>query len=298
MSRGPRVPTAVARRVTALACERFVREDIAWETQRSRYAMTYAQQRAPRGVEASTRVVGGVPCLEMTPKDARDDAAIVHIHDGGYCIGSPRNARAYAGWLARHLSVRVVMPDYRLAPEHPFPAAFEDAAAVTDAVFAEFGRVALSGASAGGGLATAVAADRRDAGRASPDALVLLSPWLDLTDNHVWDLELASRDPILTPEWIAACGAAYATGDFYDPRVSPLLGSVAGLPAALVICGSDEILASDSMRFAAAVHAAGGSASLRVVPGLWHIFALQVGTLREADRATQAVADFLGGALS
>jgi acetyl esterase/lipase len=284
--------------MVALASERFVRDDLAWETQRSRYAMTYAQQRAPRGVAVSTRVVGGVPCLELTPKRPRDDAAIVHLHDGGYCIGSPRNARAYAGLLARDLSVRVVLPDYRLAPEHPFPAAFEDASAVTDAVFAEVGRVALSGASAGGGLAAAVAADRRDAGSPAPDALVLLSPWLDLTDNHVWDLELASRDPILTPEWLAASGAAYATGDVYDPRVSPLLGSVAGLPPALVICGSDEILASDSMRFAAAVHAAGGAASLRVAPGLWHIYALQVGVLREADLAAGAVTGFLRHALS
>ncbi len=156
-------------------------------------------------------------------------------------------------------------------------------------------RIALSGDSAGGGLAVALAARLRDAGDPGPAALVLVSPWLDLTNDRLGDRPLIARDPLLQPAWLARAAEAYTSRgtDLADPAVSPLLGSLAGLPPVLVQAGADDILISDSIAFVAGVQAAGGRARLSIGNGLWHDFPLQAGMLAAADSGVRQVVHLL-----
>jgi acetyl esterase/lipase len=218
--------------------------------------MTSAAQ-LPKGTVVTADRLAGVPVERVTTAASDPDRVVLHLHGGGYTIGTPAAARGWAAALAHTGGLTVVGPDYRLAPEHPFPAGLDDAEAVWRALVDTGGvdasRIALSGDSAGGGLAVALAARLRDAGDPGPAALVLVSPWLDLTNDRLGDRPLIARDPLLQPPWLAQAAAAYVNGgaDLADPAVSPLLGSLAGLRPVLVQAGADDILISDSIAFVA-----------------------------------------------
>ncbi len=176
-------------------------------------------------------------------------ATVVHFHGGGYCLGSAGTARSWAAHLSAAAGCTVILPEYRLAPEHRFPAAVEDAKAVVAALTDETGpaSVVLSGDSAGGGLALAVAISMREDGKALPAGCILLSPWLDLGRDRAADPALARRDLMLTPEWLGACARAYADpSSWSDPLVSPLHAPHGGLMPLLIQVGTDEVLAPDA----------------------------------------------------
>jgi monoterpene epsilon-lactone hydrolase len=222
---------------------------------------------------------------------------VLHFHGGGYCVGSPRIVRAWAAHLSRGARCRVVLAGYRLAPEHPHPAALDDARAVAaallpDALLPDHGAapVVVSGDSAGGGLALALLLARRDAGQALPAGAMLAAPWLDLTADRRSQPGLVRRDTVLSPAWLDACAAAYAgPAGRADPAISPLLADLAGLPPLLIQAGSDDLLAPDAARLAAAAAAAGVDVTYTRWPGLGHDFVLQPGVLAAADSAlTQA----------
>jgi acetyl esterase/lipase len=188
-----------------------------------------------------------------------------------------------------------VLPDYRLAPEHPHPAALDDARAVMKAVLGEDSPcpVVVSGDSAGGGLAMAVALELR--GEARIAGCILVSPWLDLTADRQAVPDLVRRDTLLSPRWLAACAAAYAPAPQQQgPSVSPLLAAHDGLPPLLIQSGSDDILAPDAERMAASVSAAGVDVTYTRWPRMWHDFALQPGLVAAADRALAQAAWFVG----
>jgi monoterpene epsilon-lactone hydrolase len=218
---------------------------------------------------------------------------VLHLHGGGYCVGSPRTPRSWAAHLSTATGARVVLPEYRLAPEHPYPAAFDDARAVWTELTAQ-GPVLLSGDSAGGGLALALALSLRDAGRPTPPAAILLSPWLDLGRDRRADPDLVRRDVLLSPSWLAACARAYAApAAWTDPLVSPLHASQAGLPPLLIQAGTDELLAPDAALLAARAQAAGTDVTYTRWPWLWHDFMLQPGLLAAADSALAQAAWFV-----
>ena len=248
--------------------------------------------RLPHGIERHDTMVAGV--LADRWQDARATSpgpgTVLFLHGGAYCVGSPRTHRALAAWLARDCGLPVVVPDYRLAPEHPFPAALEDALAVYDAL-AALGPVIVAGDSAGGGLALVLATQVRDSGRTVPTALVLLSPWVDLRAAH--QPPPVPGEAMLSADWMQACAAHYAGAVRDDPRVSPLLAEHHGLPPVLIQCGTDELLCEQSRALHAALLAAGVESTLDVAAQRWHVYQLHAGQLPSANAAVSRIARFL-----
>jgi len=226
-----------------------------WQVQRTRLDLLARVFRLPRGTTVAEQVVGGVRAEVVSSQGTGSQPTVVHFHDGGYCLGSARTARSWAAHLAARLGCRVVLPEYRLAPEYPYPAALEDARAVMTALSsqAKQGLIVVSGDSAGGGLALALILRMRDEGHELPAGCILLSPWLDLSRDRRAVPDLVRRDVLLTPDWLAACARAYAgPSGCAAHQVSPLRAAHSGLPPLLIQAGADELLAPDAGVLAAA----------------------------------------------
>jgi epsilon-lactone hydrolase len=226
---------------------------------------------------------------------------VVHFHGGGYCTGSALTPRSWAAHVSAQAGARVILPEYRLAPEHPHPAALEDARAILAALSgpAQPGSVVVSGDSAGGGLALALLLALRDEAQDLPAGAILLSPWLDLGRDRRADPDLVRQDVVLSPDWLEACARAYAApASWADPLVSPLRAPHAGLPPLLIQAGTSELLAPDAELLAASASAAGVDVTYTRWPRLWHDFALQPGLLAAADSALAQAAWFVSKVLS
>jgi acetyl esterase/lipase len=276
-----------------------------WQVQRSRLALLERAERLPRGTDVTVQTIGGVRAEVVGAPDAA--RTVIHFHGGGYCIGSVGTVRPWAAYLSAAAGCRVVLPDYRQAPEYPFPAALEDARAVVAALTGEqltgqhttpepdAGSLVLSGDSAGGGLALALSLSMRDDGLELPAGCILLSPWLDLGRDRGADPDLVRRDAMLSPAWLDACARAYADpSSWSDSLVSPLCAAHAGLMPLLVQGGTDEILSPDSELLAASARAAGVDVTYSRWPRMWHDFMLQPGMLAAADSALAQAAWFVG----
>ncbi|MBO0805005.1 MAG: alpha/beta hydrolase [Nocardiopsaceae bacterium] len=298
-----RVPPALVRLGARLTSSRVLNPGLPWEVQRrrlDRLVGTWPLLRRPPAVRTS---LNGIPADVVTASDTADAAAanaavvtVVHFHGGGYCVGSPGESRDWAAHVSAQAGCRMILPDYRLAPEHPYPAALTDARAALDAVLAEAapGTVIVSGDSAGGGLALVLAQD--DAARDKPRlaGCMLMSPWLDLTADWRAVPEPARWDVVLTPAWLEACAEAYArAADRSQPTISPLHGDLAGLPPLLIQCGTDDLVAPDSECLAARARAAGLDVTSARWPRMWHNFPLQPGLISAADAAVAQTASFI-----
>ncbi len=220
---------------------------------------------------------------------------ILYCHGGGYTSGGLGFSKVLASKLTRATGLDVLAFDYRLAPEHPYPAAVEDAQAAWDHLMRlGFGArdVVLAGDSAGGNMALVLCLRLRAEGRMLPGALLLMSPWTDMTCSGESLTERADIDPVLTPEYIYAVREAYAGGlDPSQPELSPLLADLAGLPPTLIQVGTHEILFSDAERLAERMKAAGTECRLEVWEGMWHDF--QMYPSKSAAQAMQNAAHFL-----
>jgi acetyl esterase/lipase len=263
---------------------------ISW--QRGWLEMMSRIARMPRGIAHRPMVVGGVvaDAWQDSNTDSPRAGTILYLHGGGYCAGSPSTHRALTAWLARESGMRVVVPDYRLAPDHPFPAALYDAMAVYDAL-CEGGKVLIAGDSAGGGLALSLAVALRDSGRPVPARLALLSPWVDLRPSH--QPAPVAGEAMLSAEWMQACAAHYAEGRNSDKHVSPILADLHGLPPVLIQCGSDEMLCSQSRALNHALLDAGVDSVLEVEPNRWHVFQVHAGQLPSSTAAVSRIARHL-----
>jgi monoterpene epsilon-lactone hydrolase len=273
-----------------------------WEAQRRRLEAFMRALPVPRGTSVAQRVINGVPAEVVTAggprpeRPERPERTVVHFHGGGYCVGSARMARTWAAHLSAQAACRVIVPQYRLAPEHAHPAALNDARDVISALLSEAApaSMVISGDSAGGGLALSVVQALRDEGEKLPAGCILVSPWLDLGRNRRAVPELVRRDVLLSPRWLEACATAYARpSSWADPSVSPLLAAHGGLPPLLILAGSDDLLAPDAERLAVSASAAGADVSYARWPRMWHDFALQPGLLAAADGALSAAAWFV-----
>jgi acetyl esterase/lipase len=249
-----------------------------------------------RGVVYAAASCGGVPGEFVHARDvAPGSGAILYLHGGAYCVGSHVTHRSVSSHLARRTDANIFVADYRLAPEHPCPAAVDDAIAAYRGLREQGwapGQVAFVGDSAGGGLALAAALKLRELGELLPAALVLFSPWVDLGNP-----DRGAPPPgeiMISLPWVQECARLYLAGrDARDPLASPIQGDLRGLPPTLIQAGQDEILLQDSRRLHAALVAANVPAQLAEYPRRWHVFQANAGVLADADRALESVAGFL-----
>ena len=251
----------------------------------------------PDDVLVSEVTAGGVPAHWLAAPGTDTGRVLLFLHGGGYELGSLRSDGELAARLGRAGRMRVLFPEYRLAPEHPFPAAIDDV--LTAWRWLRTGQnlsaesVAVAGDSAGGGLAVALLVALRDAGQALPAAAALMSPTVDLTNSGASMTERAGQDPISTPAMLAQFAAGYLAGaDPKTPLASPLFAALAGLPPLLIQVGTADLLLSDSERLAAAAAEAGADVTLQIGEGLPHVYQLLLGT-PEAAEATEQIGKFL-----
>ncbi len=290
--RGLRVPPAVMRLGMRQLGRRCLDPALPWQVQRTRLDQVTRISLLPRGTTVTEQTIAGVRA-EVVSSSRRPGSqrTVIHFHGGGYCLGSAREARSWAAHLSAQTGCRVVLPEYRLAPEDPYPAALEDARAVMKALAGEVGgsepgSVVVSGDSAGGGLALALVLWMRDEGQELPAGCILLSPWLDLGRDRRAVPDLVRRDVLLNPDWIETCARAYADPSTWaDPLVSPLCAAHLGLPPLLIQAGTEELLAPDAELLAASASAGGVDVTYTRWPRMWHDFALQPGLLAAADSA-------------
>ncbi|MCH5339305.1 MAG: alpha/beta hydrolase [Acetatifactor sp.] len=220
---------------------------------------------------------------------------ILHCHGGGYSTGSSLYARTLTSKLATSTSMDVLCFDYRLAPEHPYPAATEDAMKAWNyLMLLGYGArdVILTGDSAGGNLALSLTLRLKEEGRLLPRGLVLLSPWTDLTSSGKSFQTRAEVDPVLDSAYIDRMVSAYAEGkDLRDPYISPLFGRFEGFPPTYIQVGENEILLSDSKRLHQAFVEANVSVKMDTYPGMWHVF--QMSPVKAAKEAMDKNAEFI-----
>ncbi len=252
---------------------------------------------APPDVRFEPVRVGGVPAEWTDAPGAREDRAVVYLHGGAYCLGGIATHRGLAARLSRLARVRVLNVDYRLAPEHPHPAAVEDAAAAVRAVYAEGldpEKVAVAGDSAGGGLTVATLLALRDAGDPLPAAGVCISPWTDLSGSGESIRSRAAEDPLVDPETLRTMAAHYLAGrDPRTPLASPLFADLRGLPPLLVHVGTAEILLDDASRLAERARDVGVDVQLEVWDDMIHVWHAFADMLPEGVQAVEAIAGFL-----
>lgn len=251
----------------------------------------------PFGVTRRHVAIAGLPAEAHRRHGTAPANTILYLHGGGFVSGSPRTHRGIAGRLARGVDAQVIVPDYRLAPEHPFPAALDDAEAAYLALL-DSGvapeRLAIAGDSAGGNLIFALMLKLKGRGAPLPAAAVGLSPFADFTGSGESFVVNAASDPLLHVRGFPSVVNAYAPGqDCTNPLLSPIFGDLAGLPPTLIQCGSDEILLDDARRLHVALMQAGVPCDLEVWPRMPHVWQAFASFLPEARRAIARITGFL-----
>ena len=258
---------------------------------------------APPDVAYTADTIGGVSGWWARPTNKTPAGTILYLHGGWYVLGSAQAYRHLAGHVAHRTGAEVFVPDYRLAPEHPFPAGLLDAQAGYRGLIERGARrIAIAGDSAGGGLTLALLSllkTQEASGSVLPRAALVLSPLTDLTlSGRSWESR-AAADPYFTKPQAASMVPLYlGTHDPKDPLASPLFGNLAGLPPIRIQVGDDETLLDDSLRYVERAVAAGVDARVDIWEGLPHVFPSAVGQLEAADRAMNAIGSFLAERLS
>lgn len=253
------------------------------------------RQRLAGDVEVHGMELGGRLTERVTTSQTAPGRNVLWLHGGAFILCSPATHRGIAGRVSRRARATVYVPSYRLAPEHPYPAAFEDVLAAWDELTEEVdpSRIVIGGDSAGGGLTMQLLVHLRDQGRPMPACAVLLSPWVDLSGSGPTMWERNDYDWMLPAEHMHLAAEAYA-GDLplTDPRVSPLFAELHGLPPLLVHVGTDEIVHDDGVRLVAKAKRAGVDASVGVWDGMFHVF--HAFPVPEARRAWREIGGFIG----
>lgn len=251
-------------------------------------------------VEVEPVTPGGVEALRVSAGDV-DDRVLVWLHGGGYVMGSPRGYAHAAAALSRALGSAVIVPDYRLAPEHPFPAALDDATRVVEALIADTGahRVAVAGDSAGGGLTVATLVNLRDRGTALPAAAVAVSPLADFTASGASVSSNEATDPVIRPGSLPMLAASYLRRqDRRTAMASPVFAQLHDLPPLLILASDSETLLDDAVRLAANVQESGGECILSVHPDTCHAWILFSDFLPQAGEGLTEIATFVRKAWS
>jgi acetyl esterase/lipase len=242
----------------------------------------------PEGCTVEAVTLGGRPAEKLTPKGAAADKVLLYFHGGAYSLGSPKSHRGLAAHLAGGAGATAYTSDYRLAPEHPYPAAVEDGLAAYKALLEQGvapGRIVMAGDSAGGGLTLATALAARDAGLPAAAGLFLISPWANMTTAGASYAVKEGKDPMISTAGMVDSAATYLAGKPDDVLASPARADFTGLPPILIHVGSEEVLMSDSVAVAQQAGLAGVGARLEIWPEMihvWHAFYMMLGAGRRA----------------
>ena len=261
-------------------------------------------QPLPADVTVTAATLGGVPTAEITVDGVEPRHVVLYFHGGVYVISDAFLAADLASQVGRRTGAKVISVDYRLAPEHPYPAAVDDAFAAYEGLLS--GGIAPSdivfaGESAGGGLAVATLVNARDAGLALPAAAFLMSPYVDLTLAGTTMDTKHDVDPLLNRELLEPRVADYTSGqDPALPLISPIFADLSGLPPLIIQAGSHEVLLDDAVRLARQAAAADVEVTLEITPRVPHVFQAYSALLDEAaaalDRAGRLLSAHLAGA--
>jgi acetyl esterase/lipase len=271
--------------------------DIDFNRVRRRWRWLTRMMPTALGVRVEADEITGLYVEWLTPKTRMDGKLLLYLHGGAYVIGGCDMHRQMVSHIARAGRIRALLPEYRLAPEHRFPAAIDDAVAVFKSLLdmgIQAEDIVFAGESAGGGLALATLLALRDAGDPLPAAAVLLSPFLDLTGSGDSMRTRATQDP-----WFRAQDLPIVANLYCEPHqrrfplVSPVFADIEGLPPMFVQVGDDEILLSDSERITDACIAAGIEVELEVWPEMWHVFQVFVGNMPESRQAIDNVGRYI-----
>lgn len=256
----------------------------------------------PRGVDFTTYTVGSIECLMSQTKTAAknsrnnkaSDPVILFLHGGAYCIGKPSIYKSFFGHLAKQSGLTIFAPDYRLAPENPYPAALDDALLVYQHLLNQYDKVIVMGDSAGGGLAVSLAVSLRDLKQTLPAALVLMSPLVDLTCSSNSHQSKADKDATMSKAWLMDCARHYVTHRPLDhPLCSPLFSPLHNMPRTLIQVGGDEILLDDAANLASKLDENHTDVTFTVYPDMWHVFQNQVDLIPESQQALAQIIQFL-----
>ncbi|MEJ2194010.1 MAG: alpha/beta hydrolase [Ignavibacteriaceae bacterium] len=279
-----------------------------WMSPRFNIASTIRNQRKalegfsklsilPRKTKIEKLQIGKVRAEWISVGTTLENCVILYLHGGAYCIGSLNTHRELAARISKASKIRTLLIDYRLAPEHPFPAAIEDVVFTYDWLLKNgflSNNVIIIGDSAGGGLAISTLVKLRDLGAPIPAAAVCISPWtdLELTGNSIQTH--TSKDPFLTPQWLQLMAKYYAANnDFQTPLISPNYADLSMLPPLLIQAGSDDILLSDSIRLAEHACESGVDSTLDIWENMWHVWHFFAGKMPEANRAINQISNFI-----
>ena len=265
--------------------------------QRAIFEKMIASIPLPGDVVTTQGSLGGIPVVNVDVVGVESDDVIFYIHGGAYAVGSAAASAGLASDIVRRAGARAISVDYRLAPEHPYPAAVNDTVAAYRALLETVpaARIAMAGESAGAGLTVATLVALKMAGLPQPASAVMFSPWADLTLSGDSMKSKATVDPALTPAGLRLRAADYAGGDLADPLVSPVFADLTGLPPLLIQAGSHEILLDDATRLAAHAAAADVRVTLEVTPGVPHVFQAFAALLDEAGAALNSAGAFIRG---
>ncbi len=270
---------------------------VGWAERRARIEEVAAVDPPPPEVAFTPATIAGVPAEWSAAPDANPSRVLLFLHGGGYCSGSIASHRNLAARAGQAAGMRCLALQYRLAPEHPFPAALEDARGAFEALLSQGfapADIAVGGDSAGGGLTLALMASLRDAGRPLPGCGWLISPWVDLAMTGATMDTKDAVDPLIHRAYLDELSEAYRGGrPAEEPLISPLHADLAGLPPVLVQVGSAETLLDDAVRIAGRLGSADVPVRLEVWPGMIHAWMLWAARLADGRRALAAAGDFL-----
>ncbi len=275
------------------------RKGLTLQERRSEFEKAVSLLPVAEGVSFEPLKVGSMPAEWVFPQGAPEDRAILYLHGGGYCEGSINTHRGLVSFISKATGVRVLLLDYRLAPEDPFPAAVEDSTAAYQWLLSEGiepHRIVVAGDSAGGGLTVATLVALKEKGSPIPAAAVCISPWVDLEVTGESVITKAKKDPIVQREVLIEMAKAYINGE--DPRTplaSPIYADLHGLPPLLIHVGTSEILLDDSIRLADRARKAGVEVTLEPWEEMIHVWHFFPSMLPEARETIEVAARYIKG---
>lgn len=255
----------------------------------------------PEGIHNTREKIGGVECEVFYHEGAARDKAILYYHGGGFCFGIYPSNRDFVAGLAKRCKTNIYMPDYRLAPENPYPAALEDAAWVYQGLLDQGlqpENIVIMGDSSGGALSVSALLQLKEKGVPMPKALAYITPVFDLAGKSETLKTRREQDPFGQEDPLSIAKIYVGENDPFSPRLSPLYGKADGLPPVLIHSGEYDVFSGDSERFAKAVSLAGGQAEYKEWEEMWHIFHMQAAFVPEAEQALENMCGYVRKALN